>query len=196
MTIHVILTPCCLCSSFIPNAFICELMILSAACKDIREALERQGKPVMVRIILHTWRMTSPLHDKLRLICIRYRSVHKRNVNILSKVVGTITQIPTVVRVELDLHSIELGVFEVFRSTMLRLSKALEYKSLLLRCRLGCCRAGPGGSRRWYNIDKSGLLGLLQECMYHYNIDILLRYKDLTLNPHDVLSHLGLENIT
>ena len=195
MTIHYTLSTCCFWSAIMSNALISELMMLSAICRDTRKALEREGMPVMVRRYLHTTRMTRPLHGKLRWVCIRFPSLRKQNVFKLRKVVKKIIRIPTVVKVELDLDSIELGVFRVFRLTMLRLCKALEYKSLSLRCRIGCYHYGLGFSRWWYGIDESGLLDLLQECMCFYSISILLRYKHLSLNPDDVLAHLGLKNI-
>ena len=125
----------------------------------------------------------------------QFPSLHRQSVLILTNIVNEITQIPTVVKVELDLHSIEVGVLRVFRLTMLRLCDALEYKNLLLRCRFGCYRYCLGLSRFWYDIDKPGLLRLLQECMSWYNIDILLRYQDQSLNPDDVFSRLGRRKI-
>ena len=166
MTIHYTLSTCCFWSAIMSNALISELMMLSAICRDTRKALEREGMPVVVRVYLNTIRMTRPLYDKLRWVCIIFLpSVHKQNVSTLTDVVKEIMQSPTVVKVELDLHSIELGVLRVFRSAMFRLCKALEYKSLLLRCRFGCYHSGLGFSRWWYEIDESGLLDLLQECM-------------------------------
>ena len=195
MTVHFIISSNCFWSYIIPDAFICELMILAATCRDTRKALEREGMPVMVRVYLRTIRKTRKLHDKLRWVCIRFPSVHKQNVSRLAKVVERITHIQTVVRVELDLHSIELGAFRVFETIMLQLCEALEYKSLILRCRLGCYHCGLGFARCWYDIDESGLLNLLQQCMCLHSIDILLRYKNQSLYPEDVLSCLGLKHI-
>ena len=90
--------------------------------------------PVMVRVLLNVTRMTDTLHDKLRLVCIQFPSLHRQSMSILTDILNDITQIPTVVKVELDLHSIEVGVLQVFRPTMLRLCNPLEHKNLLLRC--------------------------------------------------------------
>ena len=196
MITHFTLSSGCFWSSIIPNAFICELMILSAICKDSREALEREGMPVMVRVYLHTIRMTRPLHDRLRWLCVRFPSVHKQNLSTLTDIVNKIIQIPTVVKVELDLHSIEISALPVFRSVMFRLCKVLEYKSLLLRCRFGCYHQGSlEFSRYHFELNESGLLDLLQKCRYLCSIDILLRYRNESLYPNDVLSHLVLEDM-
>ena len=195
MTIHYTLSTCGLWSAIMSNALISELMMLSTICRDTRKALEREGMPVMVRRYLHTTRVTRPSHGRLRWVYIRFPSLTKQNVLKLKKVVRKIIRIPTVVKVELDLASIELGAFRVLRVIMLRLCKALEYKSLSLRCRIGCYDYGLGSSRKWDGIDKSGLLDLLQECMCLYSISILLRYKHQSFNPDDVLVHLGLKNI-
>ena len=88
----------------------------------------------MVRVFLNVIRMTDTLHDKLRLVCIQFPSLHRQSMSILTDILNDITQIPTVVKVELDLHSIEVGVLQVFRPTMLRLCNPLEHKNLLLRC--------------------------------------------------------------
>ena len=171
MTIRYTLSSDCFWSLIILNASICELMVLSAICRDTREALERGGMPVMVRVLLNVTRMTDTLHDKLRLVCIQFPSLHRQSMSILTDILNDITQIPTVVKVELDLHSIEVGVLQVFRPTMLRLCDALEYKNLLLRCRFGCYRHCLGLSRCWSDIDKPGLLSLLQGRMCCHNIE-------------------------
>ena len=195
MTVHFIISSNCFGSYIIPDAFICELMILAATCRDTREALEREGMPIMVRVYLRAIRKTRKLHDKLRWVCIRFPSVHRQNVTRLAKIVERVTRIQTLMRLELDLQSIESEAFQAFETIMSNLCEALEYKSLVLRCRLGCYHCGLGFTRCWYNIDESGLLNLLQQCMCLNSIDILLRYKNQSLYPGDVLSYLGLRNL-
>ena len=195
MTVHFIISSNCFGSYIIPDAFICELMILAAACRDTREALEREGMPIMVRVYLRAIHKTRELHDKLRWACIRFPSVHRQNVTRLAKIVERVTRIQTLMRLELDLQSIESEAFQAFETIMSNLCEALEHKSLVLRCRLGCYHCGVGFTRRWYNLDESGLLNLLQQCMCLNSIDILLRYKNQSLYPGDVLSYLGLRNL-
>ena len=105
MTIRYTLSSDCFWYLLILNASICELMVLSATCRDTREALERGGMPVMVRVLLNVTRMTDTLHDKLRQVCIKFPSLHRQSVSILTDILNEITQIPTVVKVELDLHA-------------------------------------------------------------------------------------------
>ena len=195
MTIHFIISSNCYLSYIIPDAFICEMMILAATCRDTREALEREGMPIMVRISLRRTCITRALHNKLRWACIRFPSVHKQNASRLVENVETITRIQTLVRLELDLQSIELEAFRAFETLMLKMCKELEYKSLVIRCRRGCYHCERGFTCCWYDIDESGLLDLLQKCMCSHSIDILLQYKNQSLYPGDVLKYLGLQNL-
>ena len=195
MKIHFIISSNCYLSYIIPDAFICEMMILAATCKDTREALEREGMPIMVRVSLRRTCFTRDLYDELRWACIRFPSVHKQNVSRLALNVEKFTRIQTLVRLELDLQSIELEAFSAFETLMLKMCKALEHKSLVLRCRVGCYHCEQGFTRCWYDIDESGLLDLLQRCMCEHSIDILLRYENQSLYPADVLKVLGLQNL-
>ena len=196
MITHFTLSSGCFWSSIISSACILELLTLSAICKRSRETLEGEGMPVMVRVYLHTIRMTRPLHDRLRWLCVRFPSVHKQNLSTLTDIVNKIIQTPTVMKVELDLHSIEINALPVFQSVMFRLCEVLKYKSLLLRCRFGCYHQGSlEFSRYHYELNESGLLDLLQKCRHLCNISMLLRYRNESLYPNDVLSHLVLEDM-
>ena len=77
MTIRYTLSSDCVWYILILNASICELMLLSATCRDTREALERGGMPVMVRVFWNVTRMTDTLHDKLRLVCSQFPSLRR-----------------------------------------------------------------------------------------------------------------------
>ena len=195
MTIHFIISSNCYLSYIIPDALICEMMMLAATCRETFEAFEREGMPIIVRVCLRRTCITRELRNELRWAYIRFPSVHKQNVPRLEKIVEIITRRQTLVRLELDLQSIELVAFRAFETFMLRLCEVLEHKSLVLRCRLGCYHCGLGFTRCWYDIDESGLLNLLQQCMCLNSIDILLRYKNQSLYPGDVLSYLGLRNL-
>ena len=191
------LSSSCFWSSIIPSASIRELLILSAICTNTRETLEREGMPVMVRVYLHTIGMTRPLHDKLRWLCVRFPSVHKTNISTLTDIANKIIQIPTVVKVELDLHSIEVNALPKFQPVLFRLCKALEHKSLLLRCRYGCYHQGSlEFSYSHYGLNESGLLDLLRKCMCCCSIDIVLQYQNQNLYPIDVFPHQVLGGIS
>ena len=168
------------------------MMVLAATCRDTHEAFEREGMPIIVRVCLRRTCITRKLHNELRWACIRFPSVHIQNVSRLAKMVEIITRRQTLVRLELDLQSIELAAFRAFEAFMLRLCEKLEHKSLVLRCRRGCYRCKRGFTCCWYDIYQSGLLDLLQRCMCSYSIDIFLQYKNQNLYPGDVLKYLGL----
>ena len=195
MTIHFIISSNCYLSYIIPDALICEMMMLAATCKETFEAFKREGMPIIVRVCLRRTYITRELRNELRWAYIRFPSVHKQNVPRLEKIVEIITRRQTLVRLELDLQSIELEAFRAFETFMLSWCEELEHKSLVLRCRRGCYRCKRGFTCCWYAIDQSGLLDLLQRCMCSYSIDILLQYKNQNLYPGDVLKYLGLQNL-
>ena len=48
------------------------MMILAATCRDTREAFEREGMPIIVRVCLRRTCITRKLHNELRWACIRF----------------------------------------------------------------------------------------------------------------------------